>query len=50
VKEGDGTLLDHSLAFAFTDTGFAKLRMLDDIPTLLAGSMQAQKPITEIMV
>jgi hypothetical protein len=38
VKEGDGTLLDHSLVFAFTDTGFAKLHTLDNIPMLLAGS------------
>ena len=38
IKEGDGTLLDHSLVFAFTDTGFAKLHTLDNIPMLLAGS------------
>jgi len=38
IKEGDGTLLDHSLIFAFTDTGFAKLHTLDNIPMLLAGS------------
>ena len=38
VKEGDGTLLDHSLILAYTDTGFAKLHTLEDIPILLAGS------------
>jgi hypothetical protein len=38
VKEGDGTLLDHSLILAYTDTGFAKLHTLEDIPMLLAGS------------
>ena len=38
VKEGDGTLLDHSLLLAYTDTGFAKLHTLDNIPMLLAGS------------
>jgi hypothetical protein len=37
AKEGDGTLLDHGLVFVFTDTGFAKLRTLDNIPMLLAG-------------
>jgi hypothetical protein len=38
VKEGDGTLLDHSLLLAYTDTGFAKLHTLDNIPMFLAGS------------
>jgi hypothetical protein len=38
VKEGDGTLLDHSLVLAYTDTGFAKLHTLDNIPMFLAGS------------
>jgi hypothetical protein len=38
VKEGDGTLLDHSLVLAYTDTSFAKLHALDGIPMLLAGS------------
>jgi hypothetical protein len=38
IKEGDGTLLDHSLLFAYTDTGFAKLHTVDNIPMLLAGS------------
>jgi hypothetical protein len=38
VKEGDGTLLDHSLILAYTDTGFAKLHTLDNIPMILAGT------------
>jgi hypothetical protein len=37
VKEGDGTLLDHSLVLAYTDTSYAKLHALDGIPMLLAG-------------
>ena len=38
IKEGDGTLLDHSLVLAYTDTSFAKLHALDGIPIMLAGS------------
>jgi hypothetical protein len=38
IAEGDGTLLDHSLVFAFTDVSFAKIHALDGIPILLAGS------------
>jgi len=38
INEGDGTLLDHSLLLAYTDTGFAKLHTVDNIPMLLAGS------------
>ena len=37
VKEGDGTLLDHSLVFGFSDTGYAKIHSIDNIPMLLAG-------------
>jgi hypothetical protein len=37
IPEGDGTLLDHSLVFAFTDVSFAKIHALDGIPVLLAG-------------
>jgi hypothetical protein len=37
VKEGDGTLLDHSLVLAYTDTSNAKLHAVDGIPMLLAG-------------
>ncbi|MBA2589181.1 MAG: DUF1552 domain-containing protein [Alphaproteobacteria bacterium] len=38
IPEGDGTLLDHSLVFAYTDTSNAKLHAVDGIPMLLAGS------------
>jgi hypothetical protein len=38
VQEGDGTLLDHSLVMAYTDTSFAKLHAVDGIPMILAGS------------
>jgi hypothetical protein len=37
VPEGDGTLLDNSLILAFSDTGFAKIHSIDNIPMLLAG-------------
>ena len=38
IKEGDGTLLDHSLVLAYTDTSNAKLHAVDGIPMLLAGA------------
>jgi hypothetical protein len=38
IKEGDGTLLDHSLVLAYTDTSNAKLHAIDGIPMVLAGS------------
>ena len=38
IKEGDGTLLDHSLVLAYTDTSNAKLHAVDGIPMILAGS------------
>ena len=38
IKEGDGTLLDHSLVMAYTDTSYAKLHAVDGIPMILAGS------------
>lgn len=37
VKEGDGTLLDNCLVFALSDTGYAKIHSLENIPLLLAG-------------
>jgi hypothetical protein len=37
IPEGDGTLLDHALVFAFTDVAFAKIHGLDGIPILTAG-------------
>lgn len=38
ISEGDGTLLDHSLVLAYTDTSNAKLHGVDGIPMVLAGS------------
>ncbi len=38
IKEGDGTLLDHSLVLAYTDTSNAKLHAVDGIPMILAGA------------
>jgi len=38
VKEGNGTLLDHSLVLAYTDTSNAKLHAVDGIPMFIAGS------------
>jgi hypothetical protein len=37
IKEGAGTLLDHSLIFAFSDTGYAKIHAIENIPMFLAG-------------
>jgi len=37
IKEGDGTLLDHSLTYAFTDQSFAKIHAVDGLPILVAG-------------
>jgi hypothetical protein len=37
IKEGDGTLLDHSLVMGFSDTGYAKIHAIENIPMLLAG-------------
>jgi hypothetical protein len=38
VKEGDGTLLDHSLVFAHSETDWARLHTIDNIPMMTAGS------------
>jgi hypothetical protein len=38
IKEGEGTVLDHSLVLAYTDTSNAKLHAIDGIPMFLAGS------------
>jgi hypothetical protein len=38
MKEGDGTLLDHSLVFAHSETDFAKFHTVDSIPMMTAGS------------
>ena len=37
IKEGDGTLLDHSLVMGYSDTGFAKIHSVDNIPMFFAG-------------
>jgi len=37
VKEGDGTLLDHTLVFAHSECSFAKIHSLETIPMLIAG-------------
>ena len=38
IKEGDGTLLDRTLLFANTETGYAKIHSLENIPLITAGS------------
>jgi hypothetical protein len=37
IKEGDGTLLDHALALGYSDTGWAKIHSIDNIPVILVG-------------
>ncbi len=37
IKEGDGTLLDHSLIFATSETNYARVHTIDGIPVYLAG-------------
>ncbi len=37
IKEGDGTLLDHMLVMGFSDTGYAKIHSIENIPLFLAG-------------
>ena len=38
IKEGDNTLLDRTLLFANTETGYAKIHSLENIPLLTFGS------------
>ncbi len=38
VEEGDGTLLDHSLMMAFSESNFAKFHTLESLPLIVAGS------------
>jgi hypothetical protein len=38
IQEGDGTLLDRSIIFAFTDHGEARLHSMKKIPVITAGS------------
>ena len=37
IQEGDRTLLDNSLVMAFSDTGYAKIHSLENIPVFFAG-------------
>ena len=37
IKEGDGTLLDHMLVLGLSDTGYAKIHAIENIPMFLAG-------------
>jgi hypothetical protein len=37
VMEGDKTLLDNMVVLAFSDTGYAKIHSLENIPMLIAG-------------
>jgi hypothetical protein len=38
IKEGDATLLDHSLVFAYTDVSNAKSHDINGLPIFLAGA------------
>jgi hypothetical protein len=38
VKEGDGTLLDHSLVLATSESNFARVHSIDSLPILVAGT------------
>jgi hypothetical protein len=38
VKEGSGTLLDHTLLFAHAETSYAKIHAVDNIPVMMIGS------------
>jgi hypothetical protein len=38
IKEGGATLLDNTLVMAFSDTGYAKIHSIDNIPILFAGA------------
>ncbi len=37
ISEGDGTLLDHCLVFAYSDQSYAKIHAVDGIPIFVAG-------------
>jgi hypothetical protein len=37
VKEGDGTLLDHMLLLATSESNFAKVHSVESLPILVAG-------------
>ena len=45
IKEGDGTLLDNTLLFGYSDSGYAKVHSVDNIPMFMAGGARgAHKP------
>jgi hypothetical protein len=37
IKEGGGTLLDNMVVMAFSDTGYAKIHSVENIPMIIAG-------------
>ena len=37
IREGDGTLLDRTLMLAATDTGYARVHSLENMPLITAG-------------
>jgi len=37
IKEGSGTLLDNMVVLAFSDTGYAKIHSIENIPMIIAG-------------
>jgi hypothetical protein len=37
VREGDGTLLDSTLVFAHSESGYARVHSIDDIPVMFIG-------------
>ena len=38
VKEGDGTLLDHSLVLATSESNYARIHSIDSLPIMVAGT------------
>lgn len=38
IKEGDGTLLDHSLVLATSESNFAKVHSIESLPIMVAGT------------
>jgi hypothetical protein len=37
IKEGDGTLLDNTLVFGYSDSGYARVHSVENIPVIMAG-------------
>jgi hypothetical protein len=42
VKEGDGTLLDHMLVLATSESNYAKIHSIDSLPILVAGTANSK--------